>query len=136
MKTSQFAAVILISSKGELVLQLRDDNPNIVDPGKLSLFAGRIEDDETPEVAASRELFEETTLKRMDLKFYKEFHKEAGRHGAKGTCYVYILKGVDVRDVDVHEGQGYRLVSDLATLNETNTALISLDIIRDYLANN
>lgn len=130
----EFAAVILLDAEGKFILQLRDDDPKITDPGKLSLFAGGVEQGETHLMAAERELFEETTLERNDLKFYKAFHKEPERHGAEGVCHVYVLKDIDPATIDVQEGQGYRLAT-IGGLTEDNTALISLDILKDYAAN-
>jgi len=40
-------SAILISEDGRLLLQLRDDLPHVSDPGKISLFGGRREADES-----------------------------------------------------------------------------------------
>jgi len=52
---------------GKYVLQLRDENPNIFEPGKWSLFGGEIEPSETPEEAIIREIREELCITLQDF---------------------------------------------------------------------
>ena len=47
MKIREGAAAILISTDGRLLLQLRDDLPEVSDPGKIGLFGGAREGDES-----------------------------------------------------------------------------------------
>jgi 8-oxo-dGTP diphosphatase len=129
---TRFAATILVTADGSYVLQVRDNKPGIGDPGKLSLFAGGLLTGEDPLDGALRELAEETTLTDVRLVFYKVFQKDPVRHGAHGTCYVYVGSDVDVGRIDVREGQGYRRVRGVKELNADNTALISYDILTDY----
>jgi 8-oxo-dGTP pyrophosphatase MutT (NUDIX family) len=128
---NHFAGVIILSPQNNFILQLRDDNPNIVDPGKLSIFAGRLQEGESPEDGARRELFEETSLKLDALEFFVAYEKDPARHGAPGVSYIYVAKNVDPTKLDVHEGQGWREVPP-ADLTEENTALISYDILKAY----
>ena len=44
---------------GKVLLQLRDPKPDIIFPGQWGFFSGSIEEDETQEQAAWRELWEE-----------------------------------------------------------------------------
>jgi hypothetical protein len=46
-KIREGAAAILIGSDGRLLLQLRDNLPHVSDPGKIGLFGGRREGDES-----------------------------------------------------------------------------------------
>lgn len=52
--------VILFDKDGKLVIYLRDDNPAIPFPNTWDLLGGGVEENETPEQAATRELFEES----------------------------------------------------------------------------
>jgi 8-oxo-dGTP pyrophosphatase MutT (NUDIX family) len=52
--------VVLLRNDGAALLQLRDDNPNIQDPGIWVFPGGHVEPDETPEAGARREFKEET----------------------------------------------------------------------------
>jgi len=56
----QAVAVILQNERGEIMLQLRDNNPNISFPTRGPWLGGVVEFGETPEQAAHRELAEET----------------------------------------------------------------------------
>lgn len=54
----RYTHVVLLAD-GLYVLQHRDDKPGIAAPGVWALFGGRVEDDETPQQAAVREVGEE-----------------------------------------------------------------------------
>lgn len=60
--TAEAASVIFVNAKGELLLRLRDDRPDILFPAKWDLIGGAIEDGESPEDAAVRETLEELGL--------------------------------------------------------------------------
>ncbi|HSX33072.1 MAG TPA: NUDIX domain-containing protein [Candidatus Saccharimonadales bacterium] len=134
----EFASVILTAPDGRYILQLRDDKPGIVDPGKLSLFASRLQDGETPNSAALRTLLEEASigLSEDKLKFYARFEKNPARHHGAGASHVFVATiPVDPAQITVHQGQGYRLVTP-NELQESQTASITYDILRQYLADN
>lgn len=67
-------AIILENLEGEILLLLRDDKPNIAFPNHWTLVGGKVEDGETSETAAHRELEEETGLK-TDLSFWKRYDR-------------------------------------------------------------
>lgn len=52
-------AIAILYQRGQFLMQLRDNIPNIVHPGQWGFFGGHIEVGETPEVALVRELAEE-----------------------------------------------------------------------------
>ncbi|HSX36473.1 MAG TPA: NUDIX domain-containing protein [Patescibacteria group bacterium] len=134
----EFASVILKSLDGRFILQLRDDKPEIVDPGKLSLFASRIQDGEEPLDAAVRTLREETTLVRPkeNLTFYTHFIKDPARHTDAGGSHVFVATvPVDPTKITVRQGQGYRLKSP-NEIAEAETAPITYDILIGYVAGN
>ena len=56
---SEFASAVLLDSLGRLLLQLRDDIPNIVQPGKIGLFGGHREGGESFLDCIVREVHEE-----------------------------------------------------------------------------
>ena len=53
-------AIIIENTDKELFLLLRDEDPRISYSNHWTLVGGRVEDGETPEMAAHRELREET----------------------------------------------------------------------------
>src|SRR5437870_13262281 len=58
-KIREGTSAILLSTDGRLLLQLRDDLPHLTDPGKISLFGGRREGDESFLECVVREVHEE-----------------------------------------------------------------------------
>ena len=58
-------AILLFADK--YILQLRDDKPNISDPGRWSLFGGLIDESETSIQAIKREIYEELLIEPDDF---------------------------------------------------------------------
>lgn len=56
----RFVGVFPVNARGEILLQLRDNRPELYGPGTWSTLGGSLEPDEEPEVCALRELEEET----------------------------------------------------------------------------
>ncbi|MGV3720271.1 MAG: NUDIX domain-containing protein, partial [Actinomycetota bacterium] len=56
-------AGVILHREGRVLLQHRDDNPEIVWPGHWAIFGGHMEPGEAPEEAALRELEEELELR-------------------------------------------------------------------------
>lgn len=75
MSTARFqiAAVFIEDADGRLVLQLRDDKPDIPHPGYWGPWGGRVEMGESPLEGAAREVREELTLNvsHNALRFFK-----------------------------------------------------------------
>ena len=55
----RFSCAILVDTHGRFLLQQRDDIPGIRLPGKIGLFGGHLEDDETHLQCVVREVHEE-----------------------------------------------------------------------------
>jgi 8-oxo-dGTP diphosphatase len=74
----QAVAIILINGRGEVLLQLRDNNPNISFANSWTLPGGVFEPHEIPEKAAQRELAEETAIHSYlsHWKTYKRKHQK------------------------------------------------------------
>ena len=70
----QAVAVILLSNRNEVLLQLRDNDPNISFANTWTLPGGVVEPDETPEQAAHREVDEETGL-HLELSLWKMYKR-------------------------------------------------------------
>jgi 8-oxo-dGTP diphosphatase len=59
LKIRKIAAAIVIDTTARLLLQQRDDIPNILYPGRIALFGGHLENDETFQDGVVREVHEE-----------------------------------------------------------------------------
>ena len=75
MKRVPWVSVILEDMEGEVLLLLRDNKSTIVFPNHWTLIGGKIEEDETPEMAAHRILEEQTGLKTK-LSLWKRYDRE------------------------------------------------------------
>lgn len=52
-------ALAILRQEGKFLMQLRDDDPNILYPGRWGFFGGHLEPGESAEVGVRRELLEE-----------------------------------------------------------------------------
>ncbi len=75
MKRIPCVSIILENSEGEVLLLLRDNKSTITFPNHWTLIGGKVEEGETPEMAAHRRLQEETGLK-ANLCFWRRYDRE------------------------------------------------------------
>lgn len=75
-KCKRTDAGIIIHHKDRVLLQLRDNNPNIEYPLTWVLLGGGIQKNETPKQAIRRELKEEIGYDLSVYKFFKKYHFE------------------------------------------------------------
>ena len=68
---SESAAVFLVDDRGWVLMQLRDDRPEINNPGCWAVPGGGLEPGESPEQAARREFWEETGCKLGSMSFLR-----------------------------------------------------------------
>ena len=104
--TGQGVSAILMNAEGKVLLQHRDDNPNIRYPGHWALFGGSIEDNESPYAAAQREILEETGYNIENLGLFREFVQNNKREFA----FVGEIKAA-LAELSLNEGQGMDFVS-------------------------
>jgi 8-oxo-dGTP pyrophosphatase MutT (NUDIX family) len=75
MKRIPYVSIILENMEGEILLLLRDNQSTPVFPNHWTLIGGNLEEGETPEMAAHRQLKEETGLE-ASLSFWKQYDRE------------------------------------------------------------
>ncbi len=115
-------SAILVNSEGQVLLQQRDDKPELPCAGYWALFGGRIEDGEQPEVALRRELIEEIELRDIQLRFWKGYERFHPEKQAVVMQYIYIGKiRLSVEEIVLHEGQA-ALYFDEKTFNSVPIA--------------
>ena len=89
--------LVVAASTGRVLLALRSST--VRNPGTWSVFGGGIDQGETPDEAASRELYEEAGLDydERDFVLVHERDKGASRGGVYSTFLLVVKKEVRVR---------------------------------------
>lgn len=113
-------SIFLRNAEGKVLAQLRDDKPGILFPACWSTLGGAIEDGETPDEAARRELLEETEL-APPLAFWRRFDHRFWLNGTPVDVEIYGYVGetaVSAGEISLHEGQrvAYLDVEDINRL--------------------
>jgi len=88
--------LIIKNKEGELLLQLRDEDPEI---GKWVLFGGGVNGGETPQVALAREIKEELGYKIKRAEFFKEYVD----NGIRQMIYI-LCAPVEIEKLQLAEG--------------------------------
>ena len=100
----EIAAIILENDKGEFLLYLRDNKPDIPFPNHWDLIGGHVEEGETPEEALVREVKEELDIDLKDYSFYKKYECLTG-DAYENIKYIYSGKiNLPIRKVTLLEG--------------------------------
>jgi len=99
----QSAAIILIN-KGKVLMQLRDDKPNIDFPNHWCLPGGKVEPDEEERKGAQRELLEETGyISKNPIFLHSEIYTTKGGRRIKRNIFYEIYDGK--QEIKCLEGQ-------------------------------
>ncbi|HEY4162801.1 MAG TPA: NUDIX domain-containing protein [Dongiaceae bacterium] len=108
--THAAAGVFLLTKDDRLVLQLRDDIPNIDNPGMITTFGGQAEPNETAIDCALREIAEETGLQAdpSDLRYLGSVSKRDWR-GNMTACVFFVLADIDSSALVITEGTAVTL---------------------------
>lgn len=101
-------AKAIIYQADRLLLQLRDDKPDIVYPNCWGLFGGTIEPEETPEQAMKREIEEELCWTPAEFQFLFLW-EEPETHSL--TYLFAVPLNVTISQLVLTEGQAMRLFS-------------------------
>lgn len=122
---TQLAGILLIDAKGRIAMQLRDDNPDIINPGKWSVFGGHIEPGEDPDQAALREAYEELTITLKPEKL--DFLGQYPYNNRNFFIFRYMVTD-EMDDAELREGQAWRW----CTLDELSSLEIEGRPVTDY----
>ena len=101
------AAAILLDEDGRLLMQLRDNVPNIREPGKIGLFGGRREGDESFLDCIVREIQEELGSHLPPNRFEHLARWSGPDYAApEGTIHaeLFLARGVPVEKLTIAEG--------------------------------
>lgn len=132
LKPKLVAAVIFENPKGEILLYLRDNKPNIPFPHHWDLFGGHIEFGETPEEALRREVREELNYDLKDSVFFKKYECRDG-DAYPNDKYIYTaIIDKPLEELTLLEGEKLAFFSKDKVLN-LKFANILKEIVLDYL---
>ncbi len=127
-------SAILFNSNGQVLLQQRDNKPQLPYAGYWALFGGRIEDGEQPEIALRRELIEEIELSDIQLRFWKVYERFHPEKQAIVIQHIYIGKiTLLVEEIVLHEGQAARYF-DEKTFNSVPIAFGFDQLLSEFYA--
>jgi 8-oxo-dGTP diphosphatase len=99
-----FTAGLLVDADGRLLLQLRDDKPDIVNPGVWGTFGGLLEPFETPEEGFLRELDEELCWQPASCELHLALAFDRG--GEQWLIYAFAAPvDVPLGRMELREGQ-------------------------------
>jgi 8-oxo-dGTP diphosphatase len=92
--------ILFVNDKGQVLLCLRDNKPNIPCPNCWDIIGGHIEEGETPEECIGREVKEEIGKTIEKLNFYKKYNMK------DKIQYTYWEKAnIDIEQTTLTEGQ-------------------------------
>jgi 8-oxo-dGTP diphosphatase len=129
----QIAAIILENDKGEILLYLRDNKPDIPFPNHWDLIGGHVEEGETPEEALLREVKEELDIDLTDYTFYKKYECLTG-DAYENIKYIYSGKiNLPIEEVTLLEGVRPQYFSK-AEIPNVRFANILKSIVMDYIS--
>ncbi|HLC58845.1 MAG TPA: NUDIX domain-containing protein [Candidatus Nanoarchaeia archaeon] len=115
---------IIINKKGELLLQLRDIEP---EKGKWVLFGGRLEDNESEEETCKREIKEELNYEIKSLKFFKTYEDE------KTITPIFIIQEqVEINQLKLQEGSAMKFFKP-GEIKNLDIGFNQKDIILEFL---
>src|SRR5262245_60125319 len=113
----EVAAALVIDTRGRFLLQQRDNVPGILFPGRIGLFGGHREGDETFLECVVREIHEELSVFIPPERFqHLASYRGADPYSAGGTLWreLYVTSDVPVEPLRVTEGS--LLIAELGDL--------------------
>jgi 8-oxo-dGTP diphosphatase len=104
-------AIIIENPEGKVLLQLRENKPDVSFANHWTLPGGKVEIGETPLQAAVRELKEETDLDTP--LFFWRMYDRCGKNNLQIEQHVFIGKtNIAVEDIFLGEGAELRFITE------------------------
>ncbi len=127
------AGVILKTYDDKLLLQLRDDTPEIANPGKIAIFGGIKEPNESFEDCAVREIAEEVGLKinKEDLKLIGVYNANIENVGSVES-YIFLADSIRQKDASLNEGRAIFTLHPGDNMESLNLTYVCRLALIDY----
>ena len=114
--------IVLVNPESKLLLQLRDNIPGIVDPGRWDFIGGAMEKGETAQQSIRRELKEEISSEVEDIAQIPELYVNGREEKYDDDHIVFMFRGSirdAIRQIRLYEGQEVRYfgITDLRSIN-------------------
>lgn len=129
-----YSGVILLSSKNELILQRRENKPEITNAGKISTFGGMAFGGELANECAIREIEEELDyrLDKTKLIFFNEIETQLNKQYI--LCSYFYLLDVDVDKLFLKEGEKIEIIKMDEVLGSTDLTELTRNILSEFLS--
>jgi 8-oxo-dGTP diphosphatase len=128
--------VLLITKDGKLILQQRDANPKIINPGLISMFGGTIRVEEDLVKGLERELMEELELdisKGYSIRKLGTYYKTKKEDNIDYTINVFTIRNIELKKLKLHEGAGYIVNFPNNLVTNSKLTRITKLALEDYI---
>ena len=125
---SIISSAMLVNAGGDILVNLRDDDPRIIFPNQWSLIGGHVEAGESPEEGLVREVREEIGYRLT------EYHALATFFDGEDVRHLYLSPiDVPLEDLVLGEGQAIRYIDPRRALTELDLCVTGRRCIEVYL---
>lgn len=126
---------LLIAPDGQIILQQRSPDPQIINSGLISLFGGTIRAGEDLIVGLRREIQEELELDLDESKItlLNTYQKTKHLDGIDYRIHVYLVTNINPKLLVVHEGKGMLIETPQKLLQHPKLTRITRLALEDYI---
>ena len=125
---SVISSAMLVNADGDILVNLRDDDPRIIFPNQWSLIGGHVEEGEEPEDGLVREVEEEIGFQ------VSEFHPLATFFDGADVRHLYLVPiDASIDELVLGEGQAIRFIEPARALAELDLCVTGRRCIEVYL---
>ena len=125
---SVISSAMLVNPDGDILVNLRDDDPDIIFPDQWSLIGGHVEDGEHPDEGLVREVEEEIGYPVI------EYHPLATFFDGSDVRHLYLVPiDAPLDDLVLGEGQAIRYIDPARALSELDLCVTGRRCIEVYL---